>query len=119
MNTNTHYITVEICKKHLNLDTDFTDDDTYIDILIGVAEKTIQRNICCVLSDMEDGEGNIPSPLCQAIMLYVGVLYNSREAVSYGANPVPVPYTFDYLIGLYKTMVILQVMDSFIVSLMI
>ena len=96
------YNSLSLIKKHLNIDSEFTEDDTYLEVLEDVAEKTIQRNICCVLSDLEDGEGNIPSPLCQAILLYVGVLYNSREAISYGGSPVEVPYTLNYLIGLYK-----------------
>lgn len=96
------YVNVDLLKKHLNIDPEFTDDDEYLEILEGVAEKTIQRHICCVLSDMEDGGGNIPSPLRHAIMLYVGLLYNSRESVSYGGTPVEVPYTYDYLINLYK-----------------
>lgn len=96
------YVSVALIKKHLNIDTEFTDDDEYLGILEDVAEKTVQRHICCVLSEMEDSEGNIPSPLCQAILLYVGVLYNSRESVAYGGSPVNVPYTYQYLIDLYK-----------------
>lgn len=96
------YVSVDTLKHHLNIDAEFTEDDEYLAILEDVAEKTVARNICCVLADMEDGEGKIPSPLCQAIMLYAGVLYNSREAISYGGSPVQVPLTFDYLIGLYK-----------------
>ena len=96
------YVSLDLIKRHLNIDSTFTEDDEYLTMLEGVAEKTIQRNICCVLKDMEDGEGKIPSPLCQAILLYVGLLYNSREAVAYGGNPVEVPYTFNYLLGLFK-----------------
>ena len=96
------YVSVDTLKHHLNIDAEFTEDDEYLAILEDVAEKTVARNICCVLADMEDGEGKIPSPLCQAIMLYAGVLYNSREAVAFGGSPVTVPLTFDYLIGLYK-----------------
>lgn len=96
------YIDVDLLKRHLNIDSEFTEDDDYLELLIDVAEKTVQRNICCVLADMEDGDGQIPSPLRQAILLYCGVLYNSRESVTYGGSPVEVPYTFNYLIGLYK-----------------
>ena len=96
------YNSLTLIKKHLNIDSSFTDDDEYLCVLEDVAEKAIQRNICCVLADLEDGEGKIPSPLCQAVLLYVGVLYNSREAISYGGSPVEVPYTLNYLVSLYK-----------------
>ena len=96
------YATVELLKKHLNIDTEFTDDDQYLALLSQVAEKTVQRHVCCVLSEMEDEEGHIPTPLLQAILLYAGVLYNSRESVAFGGNPVDIPHTYEYLVNLYK-----------------
>lgn len=96
------YVSVDLLKKHLNIDAEFTDDDEYLGILSEVAEKTVQRHVCCVLSEMEDEGGNIPSPLLQAIMLYAGVLYNSRESVAFGGNPVDIPHTYEYLVNLYK-----------------
>lgn len=96
------YVSVSLLKKHLNIDEDFTGDDQYLGILSEVAEKTVQRHVCCVLSSLEDEEGHIPAPLCQAIMLYAGVLYNSRESVAFGGSPVDIPHTYEYLINLYK-----------------
>lgn len=96
------YVSVQLLKKHLNIDDEFTDDDNYLAVLEEVAEKTVQRHICQLLSEIEDEEGHIPAPLCQAIMLYAGVLYNSRESVAFGGNPVDVPHTYEYLINLYK-----------------
>ena len=96
------YVSVQLLKKHLNIDDEFTDDDNYLSVLEEVAEKTVQRHICQLLSEIEDEEGHIPAPLCQAIMLYAGVLYNSRESVAFGGNPVDVPHTYEYLINLYK-----------------
>lgn len=96
------YVSVSLLKKHLNIDEDFTGDDQYLGILSEVAEKTVQRHVCCVLKSLEDEEGHIPAPLCQAIMLYAGVLYNSRESVAFGGSPVDIPHTYEYLINLYK-----------------
>ena len=96
------YVSVSLLKKHLNIDEDFTGDDQYLGILSEVAEKTVQKHVCCVLSSLEDEEGHIPAPLCQAIMLYAGVLYNSRESVAFGGSPVDIPHTYEYLINLYK-----------------
>lgn len=96
------YVSVNLLKKHLNIDQDFHGDDEYLAILSEVAEKTVQRHVCCVLKSLEDEEGHIPAPLCQAIMLYAGVLYNSRESVAFGGSPVDIPHTYEYLISVYK-----------------
>ena len=96
------YVSVNLLKKHLNIDQDFHGDDEYLAILSEVAEKTVQRHVCCVLSSLEDGDGNIPAPLRQEIMLYAGVLYNSRESVAFGGSPVDIPHTYEYLINLFK-----------------
>ena len=96
------YITLQQLKQHLCIDQDFHGDDNLLQIYGEVAEKTVQRHVCCVLSSLEDGDGNIPSPLVQAILLYAGVLYNSRESVAFGGSPTDIPHTYEYLINLYK-----------------
>ena len=70
--------------------------------LYDVAETVVARHICVVLKDLENEEGVIPSPLIQAILLYVGDLYNSREGNSYGVNVSQVPFSYDYILSLYK-----------------
>lgn len=91
-----------LAKRHLNVDADFHEDDAYILALIQVAKETVQRNICALLDDMADEEGNIPAPLQQAILIYMATLYASREAVTYGGSPAEIPLTYQYLISLYK-----------------
>ena len=96
------YTTLDTIKKHLNIDSSFTDDDQYLTYLYDVAEATVARHICCVLSDMCDNEGALPAPLVHAILLYIGDLYNSREGNTYGVTATQVPFTYDYLLSLYK-----------------
>lgn len=96
------FLTLDKIKHHLNIDPYFTEDDAYLLSLGEVAEQTVQRHVCCVLEDMADESGVLPAPLLQAMLLYVGVLYNSRESVTYGGNPANVPFTFEYLLNLYK-----------------
>lgn len=96
------YVTVSEIKTHLNIDSDFNDDDNYIGTLIAVAERVVQRHTCLVLSDIEDEDGNIPTPLKHAIMLYVGDLYNSRESNAFGVTPNEIPHTYEYLLSLFK-----------------
>lgn len=96
------YLTLASTKKHLIVDDSFTDDDTYITSLMNVAEAVVERDIDQPLVTLEDGAGNLPAPITQAMLLIVGNLYANREPVAIGASAVNVPYTFEYLKGLYK-----------------
>lgn len=95
------YLYIKDIKKHLNIEQDFKDDDMYITSLAQVAEEIVQADIDTDLSDLEDSEGEIPSPLKQAMLLLIGNFYANRESVAY-ANMVKVPYSYQYLIDLYK-----------------
>lgn len=95
------YITVEEIKKHLNIDSYFTDDDEYLESLIEVAEKVVEAHIDCSFNDLLDDDGNLPVPIIQAMKLFVGNMYQSRESVAFAqANEIPNGY--DYLLSLYK-----------------
>ena len=94
------YVTVDDAKKHLNIDASFTDDDTYIYDLITVAEDAVSRHIDIALDELVDG-GSLPPSIIHSILLMVGNLYANREPVSY-TTVAKVPYTLEYLLGLYK-----------------
>ena len=96
------YLTLADTKKHLIVDASFTDDDTYISGLMDVAEAVVERDIDAPLVTLEDGAGNLPAPITQAMLLVVGNLYANREPVAIGTITASIPYTFDYLKGLYK-----------------
>lgn len=95
------YITLEQAKKHLLVDDGFKEDDVYIGDLIKVSEDSVQQHLDISLSDLEDGDGLLPSSVSHAILLMIGNLYTSREPVSYG-TVMKVPYSYEYLLGLYK-----------------
>lgn len=79
----------------------FKDDDLYILGLIDVAEDAVARNLNLKLDELAvDGEFTPPAVI-HAILLLIGNLYANREPVSY-SSVNKVPYTFDYLISLYK-----------------
>lgn len=87
--------------KHLLLDDSFKDDDLYILGLIDVAEDAVARNLNLKLDELAvDGEFTPPAVI-HAILLLIGNLYANREPVSY-SSVNKVPYTFDYLVSLYK-----------------
>lgn len=96
------YCTLNLAKKHLNIEDSVFQEDSYIQHLIEVAEATVEKSICRPLSELEDENGDLPKPLIAATLLYVGTLYNSRENVAYGGNPTEVPFTFSYLLDLYR-----------------
>lgn len=95
------FLTLDLIKKHLNIDEYFTDDDNYLIGLADVAEKVIEKHIDRNLSDMADEEGHLPSPLYHAMLLLVGNMYQSREAVSF-TNAIELPLSYNYLLSLYK-----------------
>ena len=86
------FVTLKEAKKHLNIDDGFTDDDTYITTLIQVADIALNELIV---------GGKLPSAVTHSILLMIGNLYANREPVSY-STVMKVPYTMEYLLGLYK-----------------
>ena len=93
------YITLAELKQHLKVEVNA--DDTYLTTLIGVAEAAIGNELGKPLSYYEDGNGAIPAPLMQAIMIQAGDLYNNRESVAF-ATPSEVPRTLACLLNPYK-----------------
>jgi hypothetical protein len=96
------FLNLALTKQHLLVDTTVTEDDAYIGQLMDVAESVVERDIDIPLDALTDGAGNLPAPILQAMLLVVGNLYANREPVATGTIAVNVPYTFEYLKGLYK-----------------
>ena len=48
------YVNLETAKKHLNLDDSFTDDDSYISLLMKAAEDAVSKHIDKPLVELED-----------------------------------------------------------------
>ena len=94
------YVTLCEAKKHLLVDNSFKDDDEYILALIDVAEDAVSVNLCEKLDSITVG-GDLPPAVKAAILLLVGNLYANREPVAY-TSVNKVPYTFEYLLSLYK-----------------
>lgn len=96
------FLTLEQIKKHLNIDSCFTDDDSYIISLCSVAEKVVEKHIDSNLKVIAELNGEkLPSPLAHAMLLYIGDLYRSRESISYTAAH-SIPFSYEYLLSLYK-----------------
>lgn len=94
------YLSVNDVKRHLIID--HNDDDLYIADLITVAEDAVKRDLNLYsLKDIEDCTGMLPASVVQAMLLLIGTLYANRESVTYG-TPHTVPYSYEFLISLYR-----------------
>ena len=95
------YTQLDIIKKHLNIDDFFKDDDVYLIYLAKMAEEVVAKHIDRDLAEIANSRGDIPTPLLHAILLYIGNMYAQRESISY-TNISKVPFSYDYLLDLYK-----------------
>ena len=95
------YLTLNELKKHLNIDSYFTDDDSYIASLGAAAEDTVSKYINRNLDDLLDENDNLPAGIKHAILLWVGSMYAVRESVS-SSNLQKVPNSFELLCDLYR-----------------
>lgn len=94
------YLTLTEIKKHLNIDAEFTDDDTYLEALGDAAEDVVSRYIDQPLSLLEK-DGSIPKALKFAALLWIGTMYAVRESVS-SSNMIEVPHSFEMLCQMYR-----------------
>jgi len=94
------YVTVSQAKKHLQIDETFTNDDSYILELIKVAEDAVALHLDIALDELLV-DGLLPPTVVQSILLLVGNLYSNREPAAF-CSVQKVPYTYEYLLGLYK-----------------
>lgn len=94
-------IPLELAKKHLNLDDDYTEDDEYILGLVAAAKGAVEKALNASLDRLaEENGGEVPMAIIQAILLMVGNWYQNREIT--GSKVAALPYNFEYLINLYR-----------------
>ncbi len=93
------YLTLADIKKHLNIDSSFTDDDDYLAALSFVAEDVISKYLDCDLTDLYIS-GELPNAVRHAMLLFIGNMYKNRESTT--NVPVNViPHSFELLCALY------------------
>lgn len=97
------YATLEMAKRHLNIEDAFTDDDDYIEGLIDVAEEKVAAELCMDVDGMAsiNNGGSLPAPLIQAILLTIGAYYTNREDIT-TVQTRPLEYGVKYLTQLYR-----------------
>lgn len=96
------YLTLAQIKKHLNIDSTFTDDDDYLTSLGDVAEQIVSKHVQYNLSELaESNGGTLPAPITHACLLLIGNFYMNRESVA-AISISKIPMSYEYLLGLYK-----------------
>lgn len=95
-------LTLEEAKKHLNIDTLFVADDTYITDLIEVAQNVIEHDTQRSIDNIIAVEGSVPALLKHAAKILVATYYENREATIVGVSIHEVPLSYKSLIGLYR-----------------
>ena len=94
------YISLDKCKKHLNIDPEFKEDDNYIMSLVEVAEEIVQRHIGYRFEDILV-DGQLPMALQHAMLLFIGNMYANRESVTFG-SPSELPLSCNYILQLFE-----------------
>lgn len=97
------YLELAKVKKHILVDTTFTEDDGYIQSLMDVAEASVAKHIDCNLASIEQEDGTLPPPVIHAMMLMIGNLYANREPVAVGVSVAELPLSYNYLVNQYRT----------------
>lgn len=95
------YLSLDEIKKHLNIDSEFTDDDEYLTSLATAAEDVVSKYIDYPLTNLEDSEGDIPRALKCAMLLWIGTIYAVRESTS-SVNMSVVPHSLELICDLYR-----------------
>ena len=96
------YLNLDLIKKHLNIDSDFHVDDSYIEALGDVVEEVTEKHIDVSLKKLTaDNNGKIPAPLKQAMLLLLGTYYSNRENIAF-ASSSEIPLSYSYLLSLYQ-----------------
>ena len=97
------YATLDMAKRHLNIEDAFTDDDSYIESLISVAEEKVAVELCMSVEDLAtiNKNGSLPAPILQAILLTIGAYYTNREDIT-TVQTKPLEYGVKYLTQLYR-----------------
>ncbi len=97
------YVDLQLVKRHLNVESDFSEDDDYIQTLIAVADAMVAKELCVPVEELAtiDGGEDIPAPLKQAVLLSVGAYYAFREDIT-TVQSRPLEQGVKYLTQLYR-----------------
>jgi hypothetical protein len=93
------YTTTAKLKTHLNIETAFTDDDTYLTDIIAVVEMSIKSYCNGGLDEFSDQ--TMPVVVKHCALLLAAHLYLNRTMVSF-AQGYEIPYSYKFLLNPYR-----------------
>lgn len=97
-------VDLALFKKHVRAD-DFADDDNYMQHLLDAAKVSVVTATNRTEDELKAiGNGNVPTPIVQAIMMLAAHWYNQRESVS-TTQMHQVPDSLSALIKPYRKLV--------------
>lgn len=97
------FTTLDTAKKHINVDPDYTEDDSYIiHLIIAAEDATAKRLNVKSLSDLINPDtGYIPEDVTHSVLLLVGSWYSARETFS-NQSVSQLPQSYEFIASLNK-----------------
>ncbi len=87
---------MELLKKHLVIESDYTDEDTLLTLYGNTAEESVEKELNRTWDDVREEYGSVPASLQSACLFYAAHLYRVREPVA-SVKMEKIPQTFDAL----------------------
>lgn len=94
--------TIEQLKQNLNIENEYTEEDTYLTMLLQVAEDAVFNYLDKTPADFE----TIPNPIVFAVIILASQFYENRTPVAF-AQATKIPYSFEFLLSPYKDLIVL------------
>jgi hypothetical protein len=93
---------VALLKNHLNIESDFLDDDILLQHYLNVGEQAALNYLNYWTGSTSGVTGTTrPVSIDQAVLLLAAHFYVTRQPVAYG-QAYKIPYTIEYLLDSYK-----------------
>lgn len=96
------YITIEEAKKHMEVDDDYTGDDSLIEDIILDVEEIASSDLCVGLDELVTKHGALPRTIRRAMLLLIGSFYKSRENEIQSSESAQMANGYNRLISNYR-----------------
>ncbi len=95
------YLTIEMIKKQVVIDTEFLEDDVLLESIGDTAEEYVEQLVNSPLDDIAaQNGGDLPKPLYHAMLVFCDYLYSTARGSSGTENPIPV--CIEHMVKLYR-----------------
>ena len=84
-----NYLTLEELKKQCVIDSDFTDDDEFLEMIGDAAEDMAEQLLDMPLYELEAEKGELPNTVRHALRMLVDYFYSTERGGSGDNNQIP------------------------------